>query len=133
MCRRFTGKTIAKNVVLVLPTDSNRLRTRKAACRSRTDYVPMKFWSETAVSSGGRLSMTIAPILLTKSERCRIGAEQTQLGARPNQSKNPKTPSLLLKARRAILKAGGATRDKKETKSAQICSSKSAWVMESCL
>ena len=50
---------------LVFPTDSNQTRTNQDECRSRTDYTPRKFWSETAVLSGGPISRTIAPILLS--------------------------------------------------------------------
>ena len=57
------GKNNRKISNLVPSTDSNRLRTRKAECRSRTDYAPKNFSCETAVPAAGRISTTIALIL----------------------------------------------------------------------
>ena len=59
MCLRFTGKNDRKNSNLVLPTDSNRLRTRKAECRYRTDYASKIFSIETTVPAGSRIYTTI--------------------------------------------------------------------------
>ena len=58
-------KTYEKLLNLVPPTDLNRLRTRKDECRSRTDYAPKKSSSETAAPTAGRISATIAQILLS--------------------------------------------------------------------
>ena len=66
MSLRFTVKTTAKITNLVPSTDSNRLRTRKAEWRPRTDYTPKKSLSDTAVPAAGRISTTIALILLIK-------------------------------------------------------------------
>ena len=66
MYLRFTVKTIEKVSDLVIPTESNRLRTRKLKCRFRTDYAPQEFSIETAAPAVGRLSTTIAQILLKR-------------------------------------------------------------------
>ena len=60
---------------LVPSTNSNRLRTRKAEGRSRTDYAPKESLSEIAVPAAGWISTTIALILLTNSESIQRGSE----------------------------------------------------------
>ena len=51
---------------LVPSTDLNQLRTRKNKCRPQTDYAPKKCSSETAAPAAGRISTTIAQILLIR-------------------------------------------------------------------
>ena len=60
-------KTFEKRTNIGLSTDSNWLRARKDECQSRTNCIPKNAYERSAAPAAGRISPTIAQILLMTS------------------------------------------------------------------